>query len=966
MSSDEAEIFIPRKRAREELEVIECEKSDEEEESCPICYEYFSNSGHHRISSLKCGHLFGFECIKRWIQTNNGRVGCPKCNQSSCLRDIRILYHRGIKVIDTSEKTQLLEQLEQERNHKLKILTQLDAAKFRIQMLTNENTALKKQVKQTNFKFASLSNNDTENSSTLFKLAHVSEISKETSLRVMCFAPSTNSIYFAEPVHVGPFRGKYSIRSFDLQTMRLRAGNADHSGPVWCLSVQPSGNYLASGGEDKTLQIFSVHTDRKVHFFNAPSKVISCAFADFESVSDNFIFAGLDSGRVVLFDLRMTNRLVQEYNIDFNPHPRVQSLATVRRGLLIGQLNRVSLLRLPQPQDNEVEFLFEEDDPTQLENRDVVDLTSRNNNNEDPAPITPPPDMQLEELTLNGNLVCLCSLPKSNKFLATFRSTRTIPQTRYLFGQVNPQSASEIATFHGPEQMPKLVRSTLFKMDEKICGLAGDFSSRGAVIWNAESSEVIQKIKPPKVSSDNIVMDACTLSSAGNKIAILSQKEFPKPTTLWGQDDDYVYLTVQVLEAANVYVDIGDEALHFECAGYSFDIDLFLPVINDRSGFTICDQNVKIKLKKEHVACWSRLTLRKERLSWLKIDFDRFSQENSDDSDTEYDGNQQESNINVKFVKPTPEERARHDKERELIDAEEDWNEFVKFIKNPLVIYALLLYIFQLAGAISIAISTCSVKLNLVNVTGRFTHKYSFLVYVLESETVFTLNVDRVCLMNLVLVIECLSVVFHMEKHLNLVSQVQRTFARNLVVFCALLPFENVRNDDSVGTLFMLWALWDIVRYVRLLVMTVSLEDNGFLCYLWHTVWIVLHPTCFILEGWLLVKALPSIAESKAFALNLHWPLEINLYFSWIVHLHLVFSAVHLCRSMRRKYFQRRNTIGPKPRKGTPEYSGLKGLLGGPYWDFLKRSLPSSRPVTVTKQERILERVSASQDIATR
>ena len=35
---------------------------------CPICLQPWSSNGAHRIAVLKCGHLFGQECIERWIK----------------------------------------------------------------------------------------------------------------------------------------------------------------------------------------------------------------------------------------------------------------------------------------------------------------------------------------------------------------------------------------------------------------------------------------------------------------------------------------------------------------------------------------------------------------------------------------------------------------------------------------------------------------------------------------------------------------------------------------------------------------------------------------------------------------------------------------------------------------------------------------------------------------------------------
>lgn len=34
---------------------------------CLICFEKFHSTGKHRIVSLRCGHIFGRECIEKWV-----------------------------------------------------------------------------------------------------------------------------------------------------------------------------------------------------------------------------------------------------------------------------------------------------------------------------------------------------------------------------------------------------------------------------------------------------------------------------------------------------------------------------------------------------------------------------------------------------------------------------------------------------------------------------------------------------------------------------------------------------------------------------------------------------------------------------------------------------------------------------------------------------------------------------------
>ncbi|KAG6553637.1 hypothetical protein Mapa_004551 [Marchantia paleacea] len=69
--------------------------------ACPICMEPWTNTGEHRICSLACGHLFGKSCIKRWIKQGGRRLSkCPHCNKRAKVEDLRNIYVPQIAVTD--------------------------------------------------------------------------------------------------------------------------------------------------------------------------------------------------------------------------------------------------------------------------------------------------------------------------------------------------------------------------------------------------------------------------------------------------------------------------------------------------------------------------------------------------------------------------------------------------------------------------------------------------------------------------------------------------------------------------------------------------------------------------------------------------------------------------------------------------------------------------------------------------
>lgn len=47
-------------------------------ETCSICFEPWTTSGEHRLATLRCGHLFGYTCIDRWVKGQGQGAKCPQ------------------------------------------------------------------------------------------------------------------------------------------------------------------------------------------------------------------------------------------------------------------------------------------------------------------------------------------------------------------------------------------------------------------------------------------------------------------------------------------------------------------------------------------------------------------------------------------------------------------------------------------------------------------------------------------------------------------------------------------------------------------------------------------------------------------------------------------------------------------------------------------------------------------------
>lgn len=67
---------------------------------CPICLEPWS-SDNHSPSTLRCGHLFGLDCLKKWLTITRK---CPTCNQKAHKSHIIKLYLQ----VDFQEVSELI------------------------------------------------------------------------------------------------------------------------------------------------------------------------------------------------------------------------------------------------------------------------------------------------------------------------------------------------------------------------------------------------------------------------------------------------------------------------------------------------------------------------------------------------------------------------------------------------------------------------------------------------------------------------------------------------------------------------------------------------------------------------------------------------------------------------------------------------------------------------------------------
>lgn len=483
--------------------------SGDEGENCPICFEPWTNSGSHRLASLKCGHLFGKSCIMKWLKGNPGK--CPHCNTRAHCRDVRVLFARTVKMLDTSERDRAIQDLEREKEARKK--AELEAARIRLnhQMALAECNQLKEELERQKQQMETMrkitchgqqkqGTNEIsfsqEIAGSMFILKKNVKISEAGGCRVMAYCSTLNTLCVSQPSSSPLFPG-FGIKKIETVDFKPVQYISIHTKAIRDLSFSKTNqdSFLLSCSIDKTIKITNLQSNKVIHSYECSVPVWSCTW----NLDDkNYFFAGQQNGTVVLFDTRNLSQCVTQMTIEGSWSP-VVSLQYLPRmtgnqfrsgGLLVGQLDRSA---------------FYERCSTAS-------------------------DYKLHLLPLEANLISLSLEENSGHMLATYRPTGKHPYIRHQVSQLvmepvhmsddvnNDDGTSTIVcncnvihTFHSGSTQKLLARSRLLlqpESDRNMLACSGDEASSSFHIWNASTGQLQQKI-----SSTDPVIDLCLLNA---------------------------------------------------------------------------------------------------------------------------------------------------------------------------------------------------------------------------------------------------------------------------------------------------------------------------------------------------------------------------------------------------------------------------------------------------------------------
>ncbi|XP_020035246.1 E3 ubiquitin-protein ligase RFWD3 isoform X2 [Castor canadensis] len=485
---------------------------DEEGDTCTICLEQWTNAGEHRLSALRCGHLFGYKCISKWLKGQARK--CPQCNKKAKHNDIVVLYARTLRALDTSEQERIKSDLLKEQTLRKKAELESAQCRLQLQVLTDECTKLHSRVQDLQKLIVQHRDQVLQRS----RCPHVHflnclpssqkqhkyhfqktfTVSQTGNCRIMAYCDDMSCLVVSQPSPQASFLPGFGVKMLSTANMKSSQYIPMHSKQIRGLAFSSrSKGLLLSASLDNTVKLTSLETNTVVQTYNTGRPVWSCCWCLDEN---NYVYAGLANGSILVYDLRNTSCHMQELVpqkarcplVSLSYMPRAASAAFPHGGVLAGTLENASFWELK------------------------VDFSHW------PHVLPLEPGGYVDFQTESSTRHCLVSY-RPDKNHNTVRSV-LMEMSYKLDDARNPVcTCHPVQTFLGGPTCKLLTKNAIFQSPENdgsILVCTGDEATNSAMLWDAGSGSLLQDLK-----ADQPVLDICPFEVNHNSyLATLTEK----------------------------------------------------------------------------------------------------------------------------------------------------------------------------------------------------------------------------------------------------------------------------------------------------------------------------------------------------------------------------------------------------------------------------------------------------------
>lgn len=301
-----------------EKKTVNLGNDSDDDQRCSICLEIWSNAGDHRLCSLRCGHLFGLNCIEQWfsIAPNAAARKCPECNTKASRKDIRVLYAKSyLKCIDTSEIEKLKSELKEmtgKKDYAEKEVKHYKSKEIvyeqRIESLSLKISELEKTIKT----MTSEKNLNLQCNNIILKSEKIFDICNNDACRVMAYNPWNNILIASS--------GK-SLSKIMMDTLSIGLSCNIHNDSVRDMAFQEQHpSCLLSVGLDSKIILTDIRNSLLIHNYQEATKLWSCCWSNYRT---HTFYVGGAKGNISEYDIRNLHQSVgtkenSEDRLDYN------------------------------------------------------------------------------------------------------------------------------------------------------------------------------------------------------------------------------------------------------------------------------------------------------------------------------------------------------------------------------------------------------------------------------------------------------------------------------------------------------------------------------------------------------------------------------------------------------------------------------------------------------------------------
>ena len=324
---------------------------------------------------------------------------------------------------------------------------------------------------------------------------------------------------------------------------------------------------------------------------------------------------------------------------------------------------------------------------------------------------------------------------------------------------------------------------------------------------------------------------------------------YPTPIVRWADNGSQVDLTIDLSDAKDSEIQLTETSLEFKSLGwgahgeniYTLNIEFFERIDHKSSYHKMNERNISFVLfKGSPKQEWPRLLKSKEKPGWLRIDFDKWKIEESEE----------EPNNEDYINKISFEQRIANEVEK----AKNDIKIFIK------VTWLSVFNGFQALCYVVILSKLLYGLYKYENVVNYFYDDVSDLLLTCQMAALLEIAHPLLGLVNT-----------------GVIAPLLQNTGKSFVLFAMIVPIKAMHHNLAVYMVFVAWSASEVIRYPFYLV-TLHRINLYFVAWLRYSAWIVLYPLGISCEVIILYQSIEIAETMRRWELLL--PNSLNVSFS--------------------------------------------------------------------------------------